>query len=86
MLLSQVQLLPIVKIAAYRVDLVLEFYGFISEISSFVHLLEVDQLVGIDVELEDFLVKPFCPASSQYVYEFTLSDGGRIRERKEEFG
>jgi hypothetical protein len=41
--------------------------------------------MGIDVELENLLVKPFSPSSSQDVNEFSLSNCCRIRKRKEEF-
>jgi hypothetical protein len=45
----------------------LELYRLVSQVTALIHLFEVDQLVGIDVELEDLLVETLRPTSPQNI-------------------
>lgn len=85
-LLPQVQLLPVVEVAAHREDLVLELDRLVSEVAPLRHLLEVDQLVGVDVELEYLLVEALRPPAAQDVDRFPLGYGCCVGEGEEEFG
>ena len=61
---SDVQLLPVIKIAPNCEDLIFEFYGFIPQVPAFSHSLEFDYLVGFYVEFEYFLVEALRPSPS----------------------
>ncbi len=82
-LLTQIQLLTIVKITTNRENLILKFYSFVSKITTFVHLVEVYQLMALYVELKHLLIEPFTPSPAQNVNELTLRHCSSIRKRKE---
>lgn len=85
-LLPQLQLLPVVEVTAHREDLVLELNRLVPQVAALVHLLEVDQLVRLYVELEDLGIEPLGPPAPQNIDRLALGHRSRVREREEKLG
>lgn len=81
-LLSQIQLLPIVTITSYCKNLILKLDRLVPQISTFIHFVEIYQLVALDIELKNLLVEALTPTSSQNVDIFAFRHRSSIRKRE----